>query len=146
MSLCTKVCLQNACPPSVQILQMRFGKRRPSPKSGRRCLMAGKVSRESSRPILHSWNHQNWADCRENLRTCYQEILWRSTIAPNTYSSSERQQLRFNPCRCWWAYKDGTIQANANNNECTRVCRGFYRPYSLTRSTMASLTRLYFEA
>ena len=32
-SLCTKVCLQNARSPSTQILQMRSGRRRPSPES-----------------------------------------------------------------------------------------------------------------
>ena len=47
--------LRNARPPSAtSILEMRAGRRRPSPGLGRRCLMAGRMSRESSRPVLRS--------------------------------------------------------------------------------------------
>ena len=39
--------LRNARPPSATlVLEIRSGRRRPSPGSGRRCLMAGRMSRE----------------------------------------------------------------------------------------------------
>ena len=43
------------------------------------------------------------------------------------------------------AYEDGTFQAGADDR-CTRACGCLYRPYSPTRPTTASPTRLYFEA
>ena len=33
----------------------------------------------------------------------------------------EGHQLRFNPCRCRWLYKDVTQRAGADNNRCTRA-------------------------
>ena len=41
-------------------------------------------------------------------------------------------------------YKDDTFQAGIDDR-CTQACKGFYKPYSLTRPTTASLTRLYFK-
>ena len=61
-SFCTKVCLQNARPPSAQILQMRSGRNRPSPESAW-CLGGCWESGASPRALWH----------RENSRTCCQE-------------------------------------------------------------------------
>ena len=45
-------CLRNARPPSAtSVLEMRSGRRRPSE---RKCLMAGGMSRQLLRPVLHS--------------------------------------------------------------------------------------------
>ena len=38
-------------------------------------------------PVLRSWNHQNWADYRENSRTRCPEIPWGPAVASDTYSS-----------------------------------------------------------
>ena len=40
------------------------------------------------RPVLRSWDYQDWANYRENSRTRCQEILWRHEVTPNTYSLS----------------------------------------------------------
>ena len=135
-SLCTKVCLQNARPPSTaSILEMRSGRRRPSPGSA-------------------WWRGGCWGSCaspralyhREDLRTRCQKILWRPAVTPDTYSSSEGHQLRFDSRHRRSAYKNDTLQAGADNDWCTRPCKGPYRPYSPTRPTTTSLTRLYLEA
>ena len=79
-SLCTKVCRQNARSPSAQILEMRSGRRRPSPESAwwrEGCW----GSCASPWPVLRSRNHQNWADYWENSRTRCQEML----VATDTY-------------------------------------------------------------
>ena len=75
-----------ARPPSISlILDMRSKRKRLSPGSERECLMTGRMSMISAKPVLRSWNHQNWADYRENSRTHCQEILRRPAIAPDTY-------------------------------------------------------------
>ena len=46
---------ENAHPPSAtSVLEMRSGRKRPSPESGQRCLMAGRMLGELSRPVLRS--------------------------------------------------------------------------------------------
>ena len=41
-------------PSATLVLEMRSGRRRPSPESGRRCLMAERMLGELSRPVLRS--------------------------------------------------------------------------------------------
>ena len=52
----------------------------------------------------------------------------------------EEHQLQSDP--------DGndTLQAGADNNQCTWACGNLYSSYSPTRPTKTSLTRLNFEA
>ena len=47
--------------PSTQILQMRSGRRRPSPESAW-WLGGCRGSGALPKPVLRSWDHQNWAD------------------------------------------------------------------------------------
>ena len=62
-----------ACLLSAQIPEMRPGKRRPSPRSRRRCLIARRISKELC-IIKH----------RENSRTRCQEKNTRPAVATNT--------------------------------------------------------------
>ena len=52
---------------------------------------------------------------QKESRTCCQEILWRPVVASDIYSLLEGHQLRFNSCHCQLAYKNDTLQADAEN-------------------------------
>ena len=49
----------------------------------------------------------------KSSRTRCQEILWRPAVVPNTYSSSEEHQLRFDSRHRRSAYENDTLQAVA---------------------------------
>ena len=83
-SLCTKVCLQNARLPFAQILEMRSGRRRPSP--GTTWLLGGYWGSYSSlRPVLCSWDLKQVTShfAMESTRTWCQKIL--AVAATNSY-------------------------------------------------------------
>ena len=54
-------------------------------------------------------------------------------------SALEEHQLRSDPGG------NDTLQAGADNNQCTWACGSLYRPYSPTWPITASLTRFYFK-
>ena len=87
---------------------MRSGKRRPSPGSGRKVLMAMRISKTKSCASPRALWHQ------ENC----QDMLCRTVVAPDIYWLSERHQLRLDSRHCRSAYKNDILQAK-DINWCT---------------------------
>ena len=70
-----------------------------------------------------------------------QEILWRPGVAPDTYSLSEGHQLRFNAYHHRSAYEDDTLQAGADNDQCTYAGSRLHAfDLSPTRKTLSSVS------